>query len=130
MKWMLPDEYYEGITYIPILALAFVGRTIYHINSAEIFYLEKTRFVSVITITGLIVNIIVSLLLVKTYGVLAICWSFSLSFTAWAITSYIYKVKISVKKEFMFINEILVFLGITSIASVLGFILNSYLFNN
>lgn len=119
MKWSLPVEYHPAIPMIPILAIAFFGRTIYHISVAEIFYQKKTKVVSIITISGLLINIALCYILVQPYGSIALCWAFSASFLVWAIIAYLYKRKVS--NYPMFNKELFLFAAGSIIITFGGF---------
>jgi len=125
MKAVLPVEYHEAIPMLPILTLAFVGRTIYHISLVEIFYEKKTRFISIITISGLLCNILICILFVSDFGVYALCWAYAISFMIWAIFAYLYKRKVS---DFLPFNKELSWFTAGSVfAGILGFTVISFL---
>lgn len=119
MKWSLPETYYPSIPMIPILAIAFVGRTLYHVSIAEVFYMKKTRFISIITIVGTGINVLVCILLVEKYGATALCWAFSMSFVAWAIMAYFYKLRVT--QHSMYNKEILLFVFGSVIVTAIAF---------
>lgn len=120
MKWSLPPTYHGAIPYVPILAIAFLGRTVYHVSVAEIFYQKKTRFISIITITGTIVNVLVCLSLVGEYGAIALCWAFSLSYVVWGVIAYLYKRKVSDYQ--MFNKELLLYIVSSILVTIGGFL--------
>jgi O-antigen/teichoic acid export membrane protein len=121
MRWMLPDRFYDSISLIPILSIAFIGKTIYGICVAEIFYSKKTRFVSIITIGGLVVNFLICFLFVKDLGSIAIAWAFSIGFLFWALLAFFYKMRISNFDSFS--KEIGIYLFASIIVSIFSFLL-------
>lgn len=116
---MLPDRFYNSITLMPILSIAFIGKTIYGICVAEIFYSKKTRFVSFITIGGLIINFLISFLLLNKFGAVAVAWAFSCSFLFWAILAFFYKIRIS--SFYSFSKEFGIYLFASLIVAMLAF---------
>ncbi len=122
MRWMLPESYYSAISLLPILSIAFIARTIYGINVAEIYYCRKTKYVSIIIIGGLIVNTLFCLLLVEFFQEKAIAWAYSINIILWAVLSFLYKKKVSDFDSYS--REILFFIIASTCISIISFSLN------
>lgn len=103
MRFMLPAVYLDSISLIPILALGFIFKIIFLLNSIEIYYVRKTRFVSIIPFVGLTVNILVCLFFVAGFQEKAIAWAYSINYMVWSVMAYYYKKKVSTYS--MFLNE-------------------------
>jgi O-antigen/teichoic acid export membrane protein len=118
---MTPERFHQSADLIPILAIGFIGQVFYMLFTAEIFYNKKTKFISVITGIGVVVNLSVTIIFIDTLGVYAITWANSLGFIAWAVAAYFYSNK-EFLKYFKAKNIVLALL-VTSITVILSFIL-------
>lgn len=90
-----PSKFHDSIYYIHILALGFVFQTFYNINTIEAFYLKKIKFISLITISGLIISILINYLFSKKYGIKALAYSTVANYFVWAVISFFYNNKIA-----------------------------------
>lgn len=95
MKLMLPPNYLESIKLVPILALAFIGKTLYQISMVEVFYSKNTKFISLLTISSIFLNIIIFISLLGGYQEEAISWGFSAGFLLGGILALFYKKRVS-----------------------------------
>lgn len=75
VSWLAPElltlisapEYYPSWKVVPLIAMAFVINGFYF-SFSSVFFLEKTKYLPILTILGAIVNIILNFLLIKKYG--------------------------------------------------------------
>lgn len=84
-----PERFHQSSSLIPILALGFLGQILYMFFVQERFYDKKTKFVSIVTGIGLVVNLLVTILTVSEYGVYSIAFAYMSGFVSWAIAGYI-----------------------------------------
>ena len=85
-----------------------MGKTIYQISFAEEFHIKKTKFISVITITDLVLYVLVFLTLVNNFNEKAISWGFSIGFITWGTLTFVYKARAS--DYTLFVKKIVVFI--------------------
>jgi O-antigen/teichoic acid export membrane protein len=121
MRFLLPISFHSAIPLLTILSIGFCGRTLYGICTAEIFFQQKTKFISFITITGMIVNVLICIAFVNQYQGQAICWASTISFIFWALLSYIYKKRVSEYTSFNL--EFIIFILSCSLITFLSFFL-------
>ena len=77
VSWLAPEllkviskpEYHESWTVVPLVATAFVINGFYFTFSS-VFFLEKTKYLPILTISGAVVNIILNYFLIIEYGFL------------------------------------------------------------
>lgn len=63
-KILAPEEYWSGINYIPLIALAYFFNFLYSFPANYEFYVEKTKVIAFGTMTVSFVNIVLNLLLI------------------------------------------------------------------
>jgi O-antigen/teichoic acid export membrane protein len=90
---MTPERFHQAADLVPILAIGFLGQVFYLLFISEIFYNKKTKYISLITGIGVVVNLVVTILLIDVLGVYAITWANGLGFIAWAVAAYLYSDK-------------------------------------
>lgn len=110
-----PQRFHESSKLIPILGVGFIGQIAYMFFLQERFYDKKTKFVSIITGLGLVVNLVVTLLTVNQFGVYSIAVAYSSGFITWAIAAYIFSDKHFVK----YISLSKIFTGVILVALTL-----------
>jgi O-antigen/teichoic acid export membrane protein len=91
----LGKEFSEGMGVVAIIGLGFAFNGMYKMMVNYIFYAEKTQIISLITIFIAILNISLSILFVKKYGILGTAYASAISFfvqfiLTWLISSIIY----------------------------------------
>ena len=107
--YMLFDErYFETWKMIPLLASAYIFRSLYCFSSCGIFYEKQTGKVAIITISAGLLNIGLNLWLIPIYGIMVAIYttmfSFFLTFLLAEIISYkIYYLEIEMKKNLLII---------------------------
>jgi len=80
VKLIIPDSFEEASYLVPILAWGFLGQAAYLIFTSEIFFQKKTRYMPLITVTGTTANILLSYILVKSWGAIGLAWATSAGF--------------------------------------------------
>ena len=89
VPFITPIRFHKSAELIPILALGFIGQVAYMMFLQESYYDKNTKSVSLITGSGLAVNLIVTIVGVNQFGVYAIAWANSAGFITWAVVSYL-----------------------------------------
>jgi O-antigen/teichoic acid export membrane protein len=91
----LGEEFHDGMGVVAIIGLGFAFNGMYKMMVNYIFYAEKTQIISLITITVAIVNIVLSIVFVKMYGIIGAAYASVISFfiqfiLTWYISNRIY----------------------------------------
>ncbi len=84
---ILGKNFRSGINVLPIMLLANVLLGVNFNLSMWYKLSEKTRFAIYITLSGLVVNVIVNILFMPTFGAMAAAWGFLLSYLTMVILS-------------------------------------------
>jgi O-antigen/teichoic acid export membrane protein len=84
-----PVRFHKSAELIPILALGFIGQVVYMLFLQENYYNKNTKSVSIITGSGLTVNLIITIVGVNQFGVYAIAWAYSAGFITWAFVGFL-----------------------------------------
>lgn len=79
-KILAPVEYWSGINYIPLVALAYYFNFLYSFSANYEFYVEKTRVIAFGTMATCLVNIIFNLLLIPRYKGMGAAFATLISF--------------------------------------------------
>jgi O-antigen/teichoic acid export membrane protein len=72
---MTPTRFHSAVPLVRILAFGFLGQAIYLLLTPEIFYQKKTWMISLVSLTGVVVNVLTALVLLKRYGPAGIAWA-------------------------------------------------------
>ena len=91
----LGKDFSEGMGVVAIIGLGFAFNGMYKMMVNYMFYAEKTQIISLITIFIAILNITLSVLFIKKYGILGTAYASSISFfvqfiVTWFISNKIY----------------------------------------
>ncbi|MBI34687.1 MAG: hypothetical protein CMP67_04905 [Flavobacteriales bacterium] len=91
LKIALPEKYYEGIIYAPFLVLNSVILAMGSMTVYVIYYFDsKVKYVSISTLTGAVINIILGYILIKNYEIIGAITSLVITnFIITIIKSYI-----------------------------------------
>jgi O-antigen/teichoic acid export membrane protein len=65
---MAPQEYWSGISLIPLIALAYYFNFLYSFPANHEFYNQKTKLISIGTICAAIINIVLNFLFIPLYA--------------------------------------------------------------
>ena len=90
-----PAKFHPCAPLIPILSVGFLGKVFYMIFSSEMFYQAKTKYISLITGSGMALNLLVAFFTVKKMGAYGIAWADSLCYIVWAIIAFIFFIKLN-----------------------------------
>lgn len=126
-----PQEYYEAIYVIPPVAMSVYFQFTYVSFGVFEFYYKKTYFVTIATLSGAFVNIVLNYLFIRVFGYYAAGYTTLFCYMIFSILHYIFMKKIvkeNLKNEDIY--PLRSFLGITFFFLALGFlILCTYKFN-
>ncbi len=96
LEVIVGEEYREAANILPLILTGQVFMGMYYMVTNYIFYIKKTKYLSYVTISSGIINIILLLVLVPTYGISGAAFAFLIAnmvrfiFT-WAVSAYLYK---------------------------------------
>ncbi|UCB56939.1 MAG: oligosaccharide flippase family protein [Candidatus Omnitrophota bacterium] len=93
VKLMTQPSFYPSIALIPILAIAYIFRGLYCFGANNLFFLEKTKFIPVITITAAIINVVLNLIFIPKFGIFAAAWTTVVSYFITFLLAYIFSQK-------------------------------------
>lgn len=93
VKLMTRPSFYPAIPVIPILASAYVFRGLYCFATNGLFFINKTQFIPVITISAAVLNIILNLTFIPKFGIYAAAWTTVISYFLTFILSYYFSQK-------------------------------------
>lgn len=68
-RTLLPPEYWEGISIVPIILFSYLWAGIAQILNAGIYIQKKTMFILYATLTGAVVNIVFNFLFIPLWGI-------------------------------------------------------------
>ena len=111
---LTPERFHQSAVLVPIMSLGFVGQVLYLFFIQETFYSKKTKYISVITGTGLLVNLLLTSILVEDLGVNALAIAYSSNFVVTALVSLLYSDKVYMR----FISNNKIVLGIIFITII------------
>lgn len=72
---MTPARFHEAAPLVRVLAIGFLGQAIYLLLTPEIFYQRKTWMISLVSFSGVAINVVVALMLVKRLGAAGVAWA-------------------------------------------------------
>jgi O-antigen/teichoic acid export membrane protein len=91
---ILSPEYWQGLTIIPVILLAYLISGIYHSLHAAPFFKNKTKFILIITLSGLAVNLFLNFFLVQLFGMNGAAVTILLTYSVMFAWIYFYSQKI------------------------------------
>lgn len=99
VKLFAPMEYYDAIWIIPPVAASTYFLFMYSFFASFEFYFEKTKFVSIATMCGAVVNVILNYFFIKIFGYIAAGYTTLLCYFLYAFCHYMCMIKLC-SKEF------------------------------
>lgn len=116
-----PKEYYSAIWIIPPVAMSVFFQFLYTFFAVFEFYYEKTKYITIATMVGAVVNVILNYIFIKIYGYYAAGYTTLICFILYAVFHYIFMNKLIKQnhsnekaynlKVLLFISIIFLFLG-------------------
>lgn len=89
-----PADYYNAIWVIPPVAMSVFFMYLYSFFATFEFYFEKTKYITVATVTGAIINLITNYIFIKKFGYIAAGYTTLLCFVIFAVMHYRFMKKI------------------------------------
>lgn len=89
-----PPDYYEAIWIIPPVALSSIFTFAYNIFSAFEFYYKKSVWISVASVVGAVLNIILNFIFIKIFGYIAAGYTTLACYIIYAAMHYIFMNKV------------------------------------
>lgn len=93
VRLMTRPSFYPSIPLIPILAFAYIFRGLYCFNTNSLFFIEKTKYIPVITVTAAVLNVLLNLIFIPKFGIFAAAWITVISYFITFIVSYYFSRK-------------------------------------
>jgi O-antigen/teichoic acid export membrane protein len=75
IRIMTPPRFHDASALVPILALGLLGGSVHHLLSPEIYYQKRTWLISVTSGSGVIVNTVSTIILVRPFGATGAAWA-------------------------------------------------------
>jgi O-antigen/teichoic acid export membrane protein len=103
-------SYFQAAPIVPIFIFSFVLTGFYYMMATKIFYVKAaTKYISIITITSIVINIILNYYFIPEYGIFGAAWarfiSLFISFIfAYLISQKYYYIKYEYKRFFILVG--------------------------
>lgn len=119
-----PAEYYDAIWVVPPVAMSAYFSFAYYFFVVFEYYYEKTGYISVATMIGAVLNIILNYMFIRKFGYYAAGYTTLLCFVLYAVLHYCFMRRVCRKNlGNMQVYNIKILLGITGVFLMLGFML-------
>lgn len=82
-----PPRFHTSADLVSILATSFIWQIIYFLTVIDFYYLKKTKYIPLITLGGLIANILITITFVHLLGAEALAWAQVGGCVVWAFMS-------------------------------------------
>lgn len=121
-----PSEYYEAIMVIPPVAMSVYFMFTYDLFAKFEFYYEKTKLISLATIIGAILNIVLNYIFISKFGYIAAAYTTLICYILYSIFHYrtmCFVCKKELKMKSPYDIKILILISVVFIA--IGFVFNA-----
>lgn len=98
VKLCAPLEYYDSIWVIPPIAMSVYFMFAYNLFSNIEFFYEKTGYISIATVVGAVINIILNHIFIRIFGYIAAGYTTLVCYILFVIMHYIFSRKICREK--------------------------------
>ena len=117
-----PNEYYEAIWVIPPIAMSVFFMFAYSFFAMFEFYFEQTKYITIATFTGALVNIITNYIFIQKFGYIAAGYTTLMCYIIYAVLHFLFMKKICKEKlDGIKVYDLRVISGITVLFMVFGF---------
>lgn len=114
VRIMTTTSFYESASIIPIVTLGYIFNGFYFMVVNQIFYVNKTYLIPIITFSNSLFNVILLYYFVPNYGMIGASWSNTITmFFTFALTAYLSKKVLPIDYEYRRIGMTLLAGGIT-----------------
>ena len=97
IKIFAPEEYYDAVWVMPPIILAVFFMFMYNLFACFEFYYEKKTYVSIATMIGAALNILLNLIFIQKFGYMAAGYTTLVCYIAFAFMHYFFMKKICKK---------------------------------
>ncbi len=94
IRFFAPKEYYDAIWIIPPVAMSVYYQFMYSLYADFEFYYEKTKYITIATLTGAIVNIILNFICIRLFGYIAAGYTTLVCYIIYALMHFLFMRKI------------------------------------
>lgn len=117
-----PIEYYEAIWVIPPIAMSFFFMFAYSFFAMFEFYFEQTKYITIATFTGALVNIITNYIFIQKFGYIAAGYTTLVCYMIYAVLHFLFMEKICKEKlDGVKVYDLRIIAGIAVFFMILGF---------
>lgn len=126
IKIFAPIEYYEAIWVIPPVSLSVFFMFIYSFFGLFEFYYEKSKYITVATLTGAILNIVLNYIFINQYGYIAAGYTTLICYMVYALMHYVFMKKVIRENlDGIRVYDVKIIMAISAVFIVLAFALMS-----
>lgn len=93
-EFFIDDKFERGITFVPWVALSYVFWGVYLVFTAIIFYMEKTKFLGLLSLLNIVLNSILNFVLIYYFGAIGATYATAISFFVIMIFTVVYSTKL------------------------------------
>ena len=124
LAFFAPPSYWAAIWVMPPITMSVFFMFLYNLFSAFEFYYEKTHYISIATVTGSVLNIILNYVFIKHYGYLAAGYTTLFCYFFFAVMHYYFMKKIcrELLKDVK-VYDLKILSGITAAFIILSFLI-------
>ncbi|WP_415326801.1 lipopolysaccharide biosynthesis protein [Clostridium perfringens] len=122
IKIFAPPNYLEGIWLIPPITVGIYMTFLYSLFSSIEFYYEKNKFITIATITGSIINIVLNIIFIPIFGYVAAAYTTLIGYLIMAVGHYIFYKSIIPEKIYDIISiskYIIIFIILSGVTLIL-----------
>lgn len=94
IKVFAPPSYQEGIWLIPPVTMGIYMTFLYSLFSSIEFYYEKNKFITLATISGAVINLVLNLIFIPKFGYVAAAYTTLIGYIIMASAHYLFYKKI------------------------------------
>ena len=128
--FMLPEGYYPAIWVIPPVAVGAFFMFLYPLFGAVEFYYEENRYVTIASVVGAIVNIILNYIFINRFGYIAAAYTTLLCYILFSLAHCIFMRKILKRnKQDIHLYDIKTLAGI-SLLTIVFMVVITFLYKN
>lgn len=123
VKIFAPKDYYDAIWIIPPVAMSVYFMFAYSMFAEFEFYYEKKIYISVSTVCGAVVNVILNYVFIKTFGYYAAGYTTLICYMIYAVLHYLVMKKVCREEIHATVLDEKVLLSISGAFLTMGFLL-------
>ncbi len=119
-------RFWNGLQIVPIILLAYLFNGMYVNFQAGLYIEEKTKYFSVVTGLGAIVNVFVNFILIPPLGIMGAALATLVSYVIMAFTLFLFSQKVySIKYDYEKISKLLLLIFVSCVAYYIFYYNNS-----